>query len=235
MIFHPITLAVYIAIVAIIYQTFYKGRAGDLAIVLTAVTGVTIAALLTVRWMVGGYLVEAETVRTWSWLRDGDDDYNNSKTEVLVTRLGDEVIAALVIRGVADANAGVKSSSSSGGGNGCGKKSHRSNNMAAAGSGGANGTAKTKATIRAWTVHQQYRRRRVGSALLEEAAKLCREKGWSGPVFADDHAHGARLLPGLFNAGFEAREARARDMLERVVNVNGNGSGSGGRGGRGRR
>ncbi len=247
-IFNPITLVLYIAIVAIIHRTFYRGRTGDLAIVLTAVAGVTVAGLLTVRWMVDGYLAEAETVRTWSWLRDGDgyDDYNHNKTAVLITKSGDEVIAALVISGVADANSSLKSSS--GGGNGgAGKKGHRSNHIGGGGGGGAgaSGTAKTKAVIRAWTVRQKYRRQGVGPALLEEAAKLCRDKGWSGPVFAHDHAHSARVLPALFNAGFEARESRARDMLERVVSmsVNGNANGSAhghghghvGKGGKGRR
>ncbi|KAF7512158.1 hypothetical protein GJ744_002320 [Endocarpon pusillum] len=211
------------------------------------------AALLTVRWMVAGYLVEAERVGTWRWLgTDGYDHNNNNnhnhnnKVEVLVTKFGDEVIAALVVAGVVDAGGNVRRSSSGGGGGGGGgggKKGHRSNNSGGAGAATANGTAKIKAVIRAWTVRQKYRRKGVGAALLEEAVKLCRHKRWSGPVFAADHANSARVLPGLFNAGFEARERRAREMLERVVNVemdlksssNDNGNGNGGKGGRGRR
>ena len=196
------------------------------------------AGLLTVRWMVAGYLVEAERVGTWRWL-GVDEQLNNNYTEVLVTRFGEEVIAALVVWGVVDANGTVKGSSSGG------KRGYRSNNSnGSGGSGGAmNGSVKIKGVIRAWTVRQKYRRKGVGGALLEEAVKLCRENRWSGPVFADDHANSARMLPALFNAGFEARESRAREMLERVVNVslessskdNGHGNSNGGKGGKGRR
>lgn len=205
---------------------------------LTTVAGVTMAGLLTVRWMVAGYLAEAERVGAWRWLRA--DGYSN--TEVLVTRFGDEVIAALLVAGVVDASGNVKRSSSSSSGSSR-KKGHRSNNSGGAAT--ANATAKTKAVIRAWTVCRKYRGKGVGAALLGEAVKLCRHRGWSPPVFAADHANSARVLPALFNAGFEARERRARDLLERVVNMildvnrnlesRSNGNGNGGKAGKGRR
>lgn len=70
--------------------------------------------------------------------------------------------------------------------------------------------------IRAWTVERRYRGKGVGVGLLEEAVEMCKEKGWEGPVFDEEHANAKRVLPGLFNGGFERREKWARGVLERV-------------------
>lgn len=213
LIFHPLILAFWIACLAVIHQFFYKGKAGDLAIVLTTGAGVTMAGLLGVRWCVGGYLVEAERVGTWSWLDGGEGRARgDDEDEILVTSFGEEVIGAVVLRGVRDTD-----SSGSGAGKG-GKKRQRSHS----GSGGhanshATGKKSRKGVIRAWTVRQKYRGKGVGGALLEETVKLCQEQGWTGPVFATDHANSARVLPGIFNGGFEARERKARAMLEKCV------------------
>ncbi|OJJ50630.1 hypothetical protein ASPZODRAFT_126528 [Penicilliopsis zonata CBS 506.65] len=72
---------------------------------------------------------------------------------------------------------------------------------------------KQTGVIRAWTVKQRYRGKGVGRDLLEEAVKFCRDKGWEGPVFDDEHANSARVLPGMFNGGFDGGEKRAREML----------------------
>ncbi len=161
------------------------------------------AGLLGIRWMVGGYLWRAEDVGTWRWLDEGKQKAEGD--EVLVTWFGEEMIGAVVIRGVRDADV-----ISAGKG---GKKSQRSNSGGK--DGGSNG--KVKGVIRAWTVRQRYRRKGLGGDLLEEAVKLCREKGWSGPVFAEDHANSGRVLPALFNGGMEKREVRARTALEKYV------------------
>ena len=215
-IFHPLTLALYIAILAFIHQLFYKGRAGDLAIVLTTGAGVTMAGLLGVRWLVGGYLALAEEVGTWRWLGRDDAGGGGGKAGkggaaeggdiVLVTTFGEEVIGAVVLRPLRDGDATT-------GNKGAGRRRQRSNS-----GGNANGGhGRTKGLIRAWTVRQKYRHKGVGGALLAEVVTLCRDKGWSGPVFADDHANSARVLPKIFNRGFEVRETKARRMLERYV------------------
>jgi GNAT superfamily N-acetyltransferase len=75
---------------------------------------------------------------------------------------------------------------------------------------------KVTGVIRAWTVERRYRGKGVGVGLLEEAVQLCKEKGWEGPVFDEEHANAKRVLPGLFNGGFERREKWARKTLEGV-------------------
>jgi GNAT superfamily N-acetyltransferase len=217
---HPLILALYVATLAILTKLFCKGRSADLAIVLTTGAVVTMTGLIGIRWAVGGYLVRAEEVGTWDWLDEGEGRGWGrwEEDEVLVTRLGEEVIGALVIRGVRGSEPGGA------GGRNHAKKRQRSNSSA-----GGNGSSRTKGVIRAWTVRQKFRREGVGGALLEEAVCWCRERGWNGPVFADDHANSGRVLPGMFNGGFEKRETRARRMLESYIEdanaVWGNGKG----------
>jgi GNAT superfamily N-acetyltransferase len=223
-IFHPLVLAFYIAILAIIQQILYKGRAGDLAIVLSTGAGFTMAVLLGIRWMVGGYLFLAEEIGTWRWLDEGKGP-GEGEDEILITRFGEEIIAAVVIRAIKDVDATSPGKSG-------GKKSQRSNS-----GGGSGGNGKMKGVIRAWTVRQRYRRKGVGGALLDEAVKLCREKGWSGPVFADDHANSKRVLPRLFNAGFDRQDRKARQMLQTYMEGDSAGAvpSKGKAGGKGRR
>ena len=180
--------------------------------------------------MVGGYLGMAEELGTWRWLDEGLSGSGKGKEgegdEVLLTRFGEEIIGAVVVRGVRDVDV-----VGNGGGKGGKKQRQRSNSNSGSGS----GSGKTKAVIRAWTVRQKYRGKGVGGALLEEAVRFSREKGWSGPVFAVDHANSGRVLPQIFNGGFDAREKRARRALESYVEEGYVGVGSGnGKGGKGR-
>lgn len=186
----------------------------------------------------GGYLAVAEGVGTWKWLEAGGEGAGDGgEVVVLVTRFGEEVVGAVVLTALQDPDHPASNEKVKAGGGG-GRKSQRSHTANANANAYVTGNTKTKGTIRAWTVRQKYRRKGVGGALLEEAVKLGREKGWSGPVFADDHANSARVLPELFNAGFEARERRARALLERLLHEeeveegisNGNGNGKGGKG-----
>ncbi len=194
-IFHPASLCVFVLLFGLVYQYLYKRRASDWLLIGTTTAGVLMAMLVTVRWLSGGYIDEAEKVGTWKWLDRGRDDSDSpavgESDEILLTRFGDEVIGTIFVRGERDASA-----------TGSPRKSRKN--------------APVTGVIRGWTVKRRYRRKGIGQALLEEAVKLCRANGWSGPEFADDHANSARLLPGTFNGGFSKRERQAREMLERV-------------------
>lgn len=89
--------------------------------------------------------------------------------------------------------------------------------------------------IRAWTVHSRYRRKGVGSALLEDAVKESRKKGADTIEFAEDHASKSstvsccaalpdlcrsdsmRILPSFYNSRFDRRERRARELLKDLL------------------
>ena len=165
-----------------------KGALSDWAIVGTTTVGLMMAGLTGVRWMVSGYIDEAERVGTWAWLE---------KDEVLVSRFGEEVIGTVVLKAEGEDGGGT-----------AGKKARK------AASGGA---GNVKGVIRSWTVKRRYRGKEIGVGLLEESVRLCRERGWSGPTFADDHANSQRVLYAIFNSGFDKREGRARKQLEKIV------------------
>ncbi|RMY72487.1 hypothetical protein D0864_10411, partial [Hortaea werneckii] len=73
--------------------------------------------------------------------------------------------------------------------------------------------------IKAWTVRMKYRRKGVGSAVLEEAVREARRKGAESLEFAHDHANALRVLPGLYNRAFDQRERRACDLLQDLLAV----------------
>ncbi|PYH72803.1 uncharacterized protein BO88DRAFT_170219 [Aspergillus vadensis CBS 113365] len=70
--------------------------------------------------------------------------------------------------------------------------------------------------IRAWTVQQHLRGIGVGRSLLENAVRICRERGINGPVFSDCHANEVLGLPVVCNGEVVRRERWAREVLERV-------------------
>ena len=74
-----------------------------------------------------------------------------------------------------------------------------------------------KGYVRAWTVKLKYRTKGVGRGLLEEGAKVVWGRGGRGMIFEDNHANAGRVLPDFFNAQFEKREVRAREVLAEVV------------------
>ncbi|KAK4574554.1 hypothetical protein LTR86_001395 [Recurvomyces mirabilis] len=67
--------------------------------------------------------------------------------------------------------------------------------------------------IKAWTVRLKYRKKGVGSALLEEVVKEGKKKGAETVEFADDHANAKRILPSFYNKPFETRDRKARELL----------------------
>ncbi|KAK5121821.1 hypothetical protein LTR85_004696 [Meristemomyces frigidus] len=71
--------------------------------------------------------------------------------------------------------------------------------------------------IKAYTVRLKYRRKGVGSALLEEAVKEAKKKGAETIEFAADHANSKRVLPSFYNAVFDKRERKARELLQDLL------------------
>ncbi|KAI1610934.1 hypothetical protein EDD36DRAFT_307290 [Exophiala viscosa] len=191
-IFHPLSIGTFILFFGMIYQYMYKGQRSDWFLIGSTSAGVLMSMLVTVRWLAGGYIDEAEKVGTWKWLDQGRDAENSPAVgeadEVLLSRFGDEVIGTVILRGERDTGAS--------------KKPRRN--------------APTTGVIRGWTVKRRYRGKGVGQGLLEDATKLCQNKGWSGPEFAEDHAHSKRILPSTFNSGFSKRDRKAHEMLEKV-------------------
>lgn len=86
LIFHPLNMAIWVAILSVIGRYLYEDR-GDLGVVVTTCAGITMALLVSVRWATSGYVFLAEDYG-WAWLGDAD---------VLVTKFGDEVIGCLVL------------------------------------------------------------------------------------------------------------------------------------------
>lgn len=92
MIFHPLTIAIYIAIVAVTSQFIYKSSS-DTGILITTLAGVTMTCLIAVRGLTSGYLTLAEELK-WGWIQneDGEEDV------VIGSRYGKELIGACILR-----------------------------------------------------------------------------------------------------------------------------------------
>ncbi|KAH7412650.1 hypothetical protein BKA64DRAFT_334164 [Cadophora sp. MPI-SDFR-AT-0126] len=202
-IFHPLTIALYVLLLATISQFLYKSRS-DLGILFTTAAGVTMACLVAVRGATGGYLVLAEGIG-WGFVRSEDGSGSGEEDLMIGSWFGDELIGALVLR--------LERNGGNGGGGANGKRKGKGG-----GKSGGNGV------VRAWTVRNKYRGKGVGTELLEEAVRITREKlgNSSGVGFAAEHANSKMILPGIFNSGFKKREGMAGRMLAGVVeNANG--------------
>jgi hypothetical protein len=212
LIFHPLTIAVVVGLLAVAGQWLYDGTRGSYGIIATTYAGIIMAVLLSVRWASGGYIDLAEDVGTWKWLDKGST--TGKVDDIILTKFGEEAIGALVLRRVR----------SDDGGNIAAPRKRRQN------------SAGSKGVIRAWTVKNRYRRKGIGLGLLEEAIKVCVDRGWSGPAYADDHANSGRVLPSIFNGGFDRREKMARGILERAIEQSvGSPISGGGRSGKGKK
>jgi GNAT superfamily N-acetyltransferase len=212
LIYHPLTVSIWLLLIAVAGQWQYDGTTASLALVGVTAAGLTMAVLIAVRWAVSGYIELAEEVGTWKWLegvREGEGD--RVEDVVLLEKFGDEAVGTVVLRGLRDDSVSPK------------KGGRRQ------GSGGGKGSV--RAVIRGWSVKRRYRHKGLGTGLLEEAVKLCQEKGWSGPSFADEHANSGRILWPLFNGAMESREKKARVLLEKIAEEQG-GSEKGGRRGK---
>ncbi|GAB1318594.1 Acetyltransferase [Madurella fahalii] len=219
-IFHPIPLAVLLAVLAAISRHAWGQKHPDLGTTLILVSGVVTAYLLAIRYLTSGYLRAAEAL-SWDFLTDQD--------LVIGTRFGADLVGALVLRLERPSSHQHSSSSSSvssacsstsgsgGGGGGVGRRrSHHRQNSSAAKSAGRKGG---KGVIRAWTTKLRYRGRGVGGDMLREAVRVTRERcGRDARVgFAREHANSVVVLPELFNRWFRKREMAAARALEEVL------------------
>ena len=97
LVLHPATLATTVVILAIM------ARYLEWTAMLTTAAGLIMASLLGVRWYTSGYLAEAERIN-FKWLdeqspaNNGNGTSNNRDPIVVVSKWGDEVIGALVMR-----------------------------------------------------------------------------------------------------------------------------------------
>jgi hypothetical protein len=207
LIFSPLVLSAYVLLLSLIWSRMVQGR-GNLPVFFTTAAGVTMAFLVAVRKVVAPYIDEAEKLGV-GWLVNEDAEGPAGKKgkidEVVVTKFGDEVIGVAVWRILGSGPA------SSGGGGGRGSSKEKT--------AAAKADTPQAAVVRGWTVRLKYRHKGVGRALLEEVVSTARAQCGTGVEikFDDDFAGKKRLLPQMFNRGFDRREGDAKKMLAAVV------------------
>ncbi|KAI4103755.1 MAG: hypothetical protein LQ339_004087 [Xanthoria mediterranea] len=228
---HPYPLSLTILILGILSQYL------DFATFATTAAGVIMILLLGVRMMTGGYIPLAETIN-FTWLEGP-----------VGLRVGGKKGHGRSPSGGASGNVDpaplTKTNSgnvvSAGGGNG--KRSRNNSNSSSRGEAkdvenmvivskwgeeeiiGAlvvrMSRKEKKAVIRAWTVKLRYRGKGVGRGLLEECVRVAKEKGCGRVEFEREHANSHKVLPDIFNKGFERRERRAKGVLVEVMKEQG--------------
>ncbi|KAF7585156.1 hypothetical protein BBP40_012063, partial [Aspergillus hancockii] len=93
---NPITLLLLLASLLCIHLNLSTATTTDWTTLLITYTTTLTIFLLTIRYLTSGYLSEAEKVGTWAWLRAR----NRHPDLIVVTKFGDKVIGALVLRGI---------------------------------------------------------------------------------------------------------------------------------------
>jgi acetyltransferase (GNAT) family protein len=210
-IFHPAVILSSILIFSLLARFVHRHR-GYLPLMVVIWVGCLVAGLLSIQRATSGYLRLAEYVGTLAWLKEGlrmrgdGGKQTSPDDEIWITRYGDEIVGALVLRIVRTTiNSHSRNSSS---GNLPRALRHRNSNGSA---------ARLTGVIRAWTVKHSYRHRGVGKGLLEAAVATCQTRKLSGPIFADDHANSTRLLPRFSNRVFQRHEACAQSLLREII------------------
>lgn len=187
-IFHPLTIAVYIGVLAILSRLIYKSNT-DIGLLLTTGAGITMTGLVAVRGITRGYVDFAESLN-WNWVKneDGEDDI------IVGSRYGEDIIGAAVLRLERY-------------GHGSGKKKTKNSKT------GGKGLVRawtTKMRYRGTGVGTEL----LEEAVRITRDKL----GSSAEIgFAVEHANSKAVLPEIFNGGFRKREMRAAKALETVV------------------
>lgn len=212
LILHPIVWAPMLLFIPYLLAKRAHDSSDWLVIVITMACIMT-CIMTVIKMVVNGYLEAAERVGRWSWLY-GDRwlhnrcrkthqaghglDWSSLSTKadyVFITRLGEEVMAAIVIRIVDTWDRDLD-------------KDERSRPSEFGST-----YLRKKVCIRAWTVKQCYRGQGVGLALLRFVIRWALDSDLEHLVFADDHAHSLRVLPTFFNKKMDKQDARARDTL----------------------
>lgn len=96
-IFHPVWLGAMVAVIAVVYKMLYHDSS-DLPLIATTSAGCVMAGLTVVRVFTGGFIDHAEHVGTRAWLEDKEGE--GQEQEVLVTKFGEQIIGALIVKGV---------------------------------------------------------------------------------------------------------------------------------------
>lgn len=186
-IFSPLTIAVWFAVMGIVYQYLYTVRS-DLALIFTTGAGLTMAMLVAIRGATAGYLSEAEKIN-WGYLKnEGEDE------DLLVgTKFGDEIIGALIIR----IERGVGATK---------KKAKQAK--------GQGGKAVIRAwTVKLRYRHKGIGTGLLEEAIRISRETLGRDAEIG---FSADHANSKVLIPGVFTSPMKKRERDAIVMLEEI-------------------
>ncbi|TKX19779.1 acetyltransferase-like protein 19 [Elsinoe australis] len=192
LIYHPLNLAIFTAICAVIGRWIYNLKGQNLAIAFTTLAGVTVAGLSAVKWVTHGYTEFAEGVGMG--LLDG--------REVWVSKFGEEVIGAAVV-GWDEEGKDV-----------LGERTKREGS-GRRGSGSGKRRKGRRAEIVAWTVRLKYRGKGVGESLLEAVVDDVKSRG-AEVGFAEGHVNSKRILWDMYNREFDKKEHRARVALQNV-------------------
>ncbi|KAL1955146.1 hypothetical protein VTO42DRAFT_8961 [Malbranchea cinnamomea] len=199
--FHPYVVALTVLVFLTSVKVLYTGSPSDLVLMLAVWTTYSLFGVLIVRRLVRGYDEISRQVGDWSWLSASSvSGVSHKRDEVLVAQCEDEIVGVLVLR-----MAKIVTGAGSPGMRPGGVRSRRKS------------SARWTGIIRAWTVKESHRMQGVGVRLLEEAAANCRLRSLDGPIFAEDHANAARVLPHMLNGAFEKHERWARAILERTI------------------
>ncbi|EEP80391.1 predicted protein [Uncinocarpus reesii 1704] len=198
-ILHPTVLATSILVFLTSVKLLYTGSLSDMILMMTVWVGFSVFALCLIKYMLRGYLDVIERVGNWPWLSETSvHGASHRRDEILVAKENGEVIAVLVLR--------IVKAMTSPDVPGARPRSSRRKS-----------SARWTGIIRAWTVKRTHRLRGTGTRLLTDVVANCRLRTLDGPIFADDQANSAKLLPRMFNAVFEKQEKWARAFLEQII------------------
>lgn len=198
-ILHPTILAITILIFLTTVKLLYTGSLSDMILMMTAWVVCSVFALLVIKYMLRGYSDVVERVGSWPWLSESSiHGASHKRDEILVAKENGEVIGVLVLR--------IAKAMTAPGIPGVRPRSARRKS-----------SARWTGIIRAWTVKRTHRGQGIGTRLLRDVVANCRLRTLDGPIFADDHANSAKLLPRMFNVVFEKQEKWAREVLERTI------------------
>lgn len=84
------------------------------------------------------------------------------------------------------------------------------------GKGGKGRKKGKRGVVKAWTVRLRERGRGVGKGLLEEVARVGKERGWEGIGVVEGGVFDEKVLPGVYHRWFERRMERARGLVQEV-------------------
>ncbi|KAL8693411.1 MAG: hypothetical protein Q9218_001760 [Villophora microphyllina] len=229
---HPYTLAAAILLLGILsqYLEFYT--------FITTTAGVIMTLLLVVRALTGGYISLAEGIN-YNWLEGPGSRFPLLSSSKKGHHKRSSSASSTSSSGSGSGNVEPAPVSKSQGNNssGGGRRSRHNSNSKVPGSGIENVVIvakwgeeeiigalvmkvmkkEKKAVVRAWTVKLRYRGCGTGRGLLEEGVKAARERGCTKVEFDEGHANSHKLLPDMFNKGFERREKKAKGMLAQVM------------------